>query len=106
MKKLYELGARHVWALSTVPIGCLPGGRTVGGGPLRFCAELTNAQAQTFNNMLASSANRLRTAAPDYDIKFIDIYTPMLRLINNPLANGNQFSSLMELPILFNFKTF
>lgn len=40
---LYQLGARQVWVLSTVSLGCLLGGRTKAGGPLIILL------AQTFN---------------------------------------------------------
>jgi len=78
-----------VWVFSTLPLGCLPGGRTVGGGPLRICAELANIEAQTFNAQLSSAVNSLRASLANYDIRFIDVYTPFLSIINNPQASGD-----------------
>ncbi|KAK7382931.1 hypothetical protein VNO78_28595 [Psophocarpus tetragonolobus] len=87
-KNLYGLGARKVWVFSTVPLGCLPGGRTVAGGPLRICAFLENQLAQIFNAQLSSAVNSIRATLPNYDIKFIDVYTPLLNIINNPQPAG------------------
>ncbi|KAK7382932.1 hypothetical protein VNO78_28596 [Psophocarpus tetragonolobus] len=88
IKSLYELGARRVWMFSTLPLGCLPGGRTIAGGPLRICAPIVNIQAQTFNSQLSSLVNSIRSTLPNYDISFVDVYTPLLNLINNPLPQG------------------
>ncbi|XP_028208524.1 GDSL esterase/lipase At1g23500-like [Glycine soja] len=87
-KSLYELGARRVWVLSTLPLGCLPGGRTVAGGPLRICAPFANQFAQTFNGQLSSAVDSMRVTLPNYDIRFIDVYTPLFNLINNPQPEG------------------
>ncbi|XP_047148772.1 GDSL esterase/lipase At1g23500-like [Vigna umbellata] len=87
-KSLYDLGVRKVWVLSTLPLGCLPGGRTTGGGPLRFCAELANMEAQTFNGQLSEAVDSLKASLPNYDIRFVDVYNPFLSIINNPQASG------------------
>ena len=43
MKDLYGLGARRIGVLSTLPVGCLPGGSTVATGLLEGgCEEITN----------------------------------------------------------------
>lgn len=89
VKSLYQLGARHVWVLSTLPLGCLPGARTSLGGPLRLCGEILNQEAQIFNSKLSSAAMGLRSSLPYFDVRFIDVYTPMLNLINNPLSAGH-----------------
>lgn len=89
LKSLYELGARRVWVLSTLPLGCLPGGRTVAGGPLRICAPFANQFAQTFNGQLSSAVDSMRVTLPNYDIRFIDVYTPLFNLINNPQPEGH-----------------
>ncbi|KAJ1424174.1 SGNH hydrolase superfamily [Sesbania bispinosa] len=88
LTRLYELGARRVWVLSTLPLGCLPGARTTLGGPFRLCAEILNGEAQIFNNMLSSAVSSIRNRLSNYDIRFIDVYDPMLNLIRNPVGSG------------------
>nr|KYP33737.1 GDSL esterase/lipase EXL3 [Cajanus cajan] len=93
VKSLYALGVRRVWVLSTLPLGCLPGGRTIAGGPLRICAPIVNLQAQLFNGKLASAVYSTRASFPNYDIRFIDVYTPLYNLVQNPLSAGFSDSS-------------
>ncbi|CAJ1972572.1 unnamed protein product [Sphenostylis stenocarpa] len=88
IQSLYDLGVRKVWVLSTLPLGCLPGGRTLAGGPLRICAPIPNLEAQTFNGQLSSAVDSIRASLTNYDIRFIDVYTPFLNLINNPQPSG------------------
>ncbi|XP_004516893.1 GDSL esterase/lipase At1g73610-like [Cicer arietinum] len=88
LKSLYQLGARHVWVLSTLPLGCLPIVRSILGGPLRVIVDYENGLAQQFNGMLASGVSNLKATLPDYDVKFVDVYSPMFRLILNPGVSG------------------
>ncbi|XP_061366013.1 GDSL esterase/lipase At5g63170-like [Gastrolobium bilobum] len=88
VKELYQLGARHVWVLSTLPLGCLPGARNSVGGPLKFCVDIVNGQAQIYNVKLASAMASIRTRVPNFDLQFVDVYTPLLNIIRNPLAAG------------------
>ncbi|KAK7280771.1 hypothetical protein RJT34_25838 [Clitoria ternatea] len=88
VRSLYKLGARKVWVLSTLPLGCLPGARTVGGGLLRDCAPLMNLAAQVFNAKLSAAIKSLRATHSDYDIKFVDVYNPLLNVIQNPSSAG------------------
>ncbi|MED6148276.1 hypothetical protein PIB30_051622 [Stylosanthes scabra] len=88
IKQLYEIGARKVWVLSTLPLGCLPGGRTAGGGPLRLCADIANGQAQLFNARLASAVTSLQRTLPASSLQFLDVYTPLLNTIQNPSTAG------------------
>ncbi|RDX63139.1 GDSL esterase/lipase EXL3, partial [Mucuna pruriens] len=88
LKRLYALGARHVWVFSTLPLGCLPGGRTLAGGPFRICAPIVNQQAQLFNSQLSSSLNSLRSTLSNYDIRFIHVCTPLFNLVQNPRQQG------------------
>ncbi|CAL5205785.1 unnamed protein product [Lathyrus oleraceus] len=88
LKSLYQLGARHVWVLSTIPLGCLPAARTQLGGALRSCVDFENGLAQMYNGMLSAGVSSLKASLPDYDLKFVDVYTPMLNIIQNPFASG------------------
>lgn len=90
MKNLYhQHGARHVWVLSTLPLGCLPGLRTLFGGPSRQCSEIINGEAKIFNDKLAKEVSSLKTSLPNFDVRFIDVYTPLLDLIENPSNAGH-----------------
>ncbi|XP_058768297.1 GDSL esterase/lipase At1g23500-like [Vicia villosa] len=87
LKSLYQLGARHVWVLSTIPLGCLPSARSIFGGP-SACLDFENVLAQTFNGMLSTGVSNLKASLPDYDVKFVDVYSPMLNIITNPSTSG------------------
>ncbi|MED6200115.1 hypothetical protein PIB30_082099 [Stylosanthes scabra] len=88
LKQLYGAGARNVWVLSTLPLGCLPGGRTVAGGPLRLCADIVNGQAQLFNSELSSALTSLQATLSGSTIRFIDVYDALPNIIQNPFSSG------------------
>lgn len=77
-----------MWVLSTIPLGCLPAARSTFGGPISACLDFENVLAQTFNGMLSTGVSSLKSSLPDYDVKFVDVYTPMLDIITNPSASG------------------
>ena len=77
-----------MWVLSTLPLGCLPAARSTLGGPLRVCVDFENGLATQYNNMLEQGLATVKTSLPDYDLRFVDVYTPMLRLIQNPFQSG------------------
>ncbi|KAJ7957895.1 GDSL esterase/lipase [Quillaja saponaria] len=87
LKDLYGLGVRRVAVLSTLPLGCLPGARTV-GGLLRPCLVHVNKKAQLFNSMLSSKLDSMKNDVPDFKLTFVDVYTPLLHLVNNPEKSG------------------
>ncbi|KAG8492146.1 hypothetical protein CXB51_015679 [Gossypium anomalum] len=72
----------------TPPIGCVPSQRTLGGGIERECAEDYNVAAILFNKKLSSVLNSFRTSMPDGRFVYIDVYNPLLGLIQNPQKNG------------------
>lgn len=78
-----------MWVLSTIPLGCLPAARTQLGGPFRRCVDFENGLAQMYNGMLSAGVSSLKASLPDYDLKFVDVYTPMLNIIQNPFASGS-----------------
>ncbi|GMJ14876.1 hypothetical protein like AT1G75900 [Hibiscus trionum] len=88
IKELYGLGARRIGVLSTPPIGCVPSQRTLGGGIERECAEDYNVAARLFNNKLSSLLNSFRTSMSDGRFVYIDVYYPLLDLIQNPKKSG------------------
>ncbi|GMI96874.1 hypothetical protein like AT1G75900 [Hibiscus trionum] len=88
LKELYGLGARRIGVFSTPPIGCVPSQRTLAGGIERECAEDYNVAATLFNNKLISVLDSFRTSMPDGRFVYIDVYNPLLDLIENPQKSG------------------
>lgn len=69
-------------------LGCLPSIRTVAGGIKRDCAKEYNEAAQLFNSKLSAELDSLNNL-PDVRIVYIDIYSPLLDIIQNPNKYGN-----------------
>ncbi|KAK8509977.1 hypothetical protein V6N13_118518 [Hibiscus sabdariffa] len=88
LKELYGLGARRIGVFSTPPIGCVPSQRTLGGGIERECSEDYNVAARLFNKKLFSVLNSFRTSMSDGRFVYIDVYNPLLDLIQNPQKSG------------------
>ena len=78
-----------MWVLSTLPSGCLPAVRSTMGGPLRVCVDFVNGLATQYNNKLEQGLATIKGSLPNYDLRFVDVYTPMLRLIHNPFQSGS-----------------
>ncbi|KAJ4964491.1 hypothetical protein NE237_024430 [Protea cynaroides] len=88
IQELYHLGARRIFVLDLPPIGCVPSQRTLGGGRERNCAEKNNQAALLFNSKLSSLINSLNKKLPQSKIIFVDIYKPLLDIIQNPHSYG------------------
>ncbi|KAL8240082.1 hypothetical protein R6Q59_013437 [Mikania micrantha] len=88
IKDIYELGARKIGVFGAPPIGCLPSQRTLNGGGLRLCVEEYNQAAQLYNNKLQPEIEYLNSTLARSRIVFIDIYNPLLAIIENPLQYG------------------
>lgn len=73
---------------SAPPLGCLPSSRTLGGGKTRDCANDYNEAAQMFNTKLSAELDSLNIQFPDARLLLIDIYNPLLYLIQNPIKYG------------------
>ncbi|KAL9229611.1 hypothetical protein vseg_005060 [Gypsophila vaccaria] len=84
VQELYNLGARKIGVISAPPCGCLPSQRTLRGGPLRHCAEKENQASIMYNNKLTSQLNLLNQQLSASRVVYLDIYNPLLNLINNP----------------------
>ncbi|CAH2043719.1 unnamed protein product [Thlaspi arvense] len=85
MKELYNMGARKFAVMGTLPLGCLPGASNVLGG---VCLEPANAVARLFNRKLATEVNNLNSMLPGSRSIYIDMYSPLLELVKNPLRYG------------------
>ncbi|KAH9625462.1 hypothetical protein KSS87_008125 [Heliosperma pusillum] len=89
VQELYEVGARRIGVFGAPPIGCVPSQRTLAGGFFRNCAENYNNVAQVFNSKLAMKLDSLsNNGLYDANVIYIDIYTPLLDLIQHPLNYG------------------
>lgn len=89
VQDLYSMGARKIGVLSAPPIGCVPSQRTLGGGILRGCAEPRNEAALLFNSKISSHmSTSLRPQLSDAKLVFLDVYSPLLDIIQNPAQYG------------------
>ncbi|KAB1199982.1 GDSL esterase/lipase EXL3 [Morella rubra] len=88
VEELYALGARRIGVLSAPPIGCVPSQRTVAGGVLRVCSEKYNQAATLFNAKLSSNIDSLTRRLSNSRIVYVDVYNPLLDLIQNPQNYG------------------
>ncbi|KAL9261162.1 GDSL esterase/lipase EXL3-like protein [Drosera capensis] len=109
VQELYKLGIRRIGVFSAPPIGCVPSQRTIGGGPVRECAENYNHAAKLFNSKLSSVLDSLGKTLPNSRLVYIDIYNPLLGLIQNPSKYGFEVADrgccgtgLLEVVVLCN----
>ncbi|XP_010692505.2 GDSL esterase/lipase EXL3 [Beta vulgaris subsp. vulgaris] len=109
VQELYKLGARRMGLFSAPPIGCVPSQRTIGGGIVRECAEHYNQAAQLYNSKLSIKLDSLAHKLPHTKVVYIDIYSPLLDLIQNPdkygleeVVKGCCGTGLLEVSVLCN----
>ena len=88
LKDLYQRGARKIGVFSVAPLGCTPFARTLGGGLRRECVEKINKAVQLFNAKLTSEIASLNHQFPDSKFVLVDIYNPVIRVIQNPTKQG------------------
>ncbi|PON73414.1 Lipase [Parasponia andersonii] len=95
VKALFELGTRRIAVLGAPPIGCVPSQRTLGGGIERNCYEQENEAAKLFNSKLSASLDSFKSnVSPDARIVYVDIYYPLLDIIQNPTQYGKFVRSI------------
>ncbi|XP_050241713.1 GDSL esterase/lipase EXL3-like isoform X3 [Quercus robur] len=90
LQELHGLGARRIGVLSSPSIGCVPSQRTLAGGILRGCSESANQAAILFNSKLSSQLDSFNKRLPDARLVYLDIYNPLLAIIQNPSQYGFQ----------------
>ncbi|KAL6226994.1 hypothetical protein ACLB2K_000953 [Fragaria x ananassa] len=88
LQELYALGARVIGILSVPPIGCLPALRTLDGGIEKACYETANQAAILFNSKLSHLINSLNERLPEAHFIYIENYSPLLSLLQNPAQYG------------------
>ncbi|KAK8607445.1 hypothetical protein V6N13_053180 [Hibiscus sabdariffa] len=96
LQDLYGLGARRIGLLGLPPIGCVPSQRTLGGGKNRDCYEAENQLATAYNAKLSGLIDNLKTVLtlPGTKLIFLDIYYPLLSLIQNPGKYGFEVATV------------
>ncbi|KAG8389859.1 hypothetical protein BUALT_Bualt01G0022600 [Buddleja alternifolia] len=92
IQELYSLGARRIAVFGVPPIGCLPSQRTLAGGLVRACSEEHNQAAQLLNAKLSSEIDSLAKRLTQSRVVYIDIYNPLLHLIQYPQNYGFEIS--------------
>lgn len=88
LQKLYGLGARRIGVFGAPPLGCVPSQRTLAGGIQRDCADDRNQASLLFNSKLSSVISDLKLQFPDSKFVFVDIYTPLLEVIQDAPKYG------------------
>lgn len=88
LKQLYQFGARRIGVFSAPPIGCVPSQRTLAGGLARECSGKYNDAALLFNQKISPALKSLSESLPDTRLVYIDVYTPLLDIINYPNKYG------------------
>lgn len=90
MQELYGLGARRIGVIGMPAIGCVPYHRTIGGGIHRACSGSENQAAILFNTKLLSQIDALQKKFPESRLVYLDIYNPLLYVIQNRAKYGNK----------------
>ncbi|CAN8235042.1 unnamed protein product [Cochlearia groenlandica] len=88
IKSLYDMGARKFAVMGTLPLGCLPGARHMIGNLFNICEIFSNQAADMFNKKLSAEMSNLSATFPGAKFTYVDMYDPLLGLINNPQASG------------------
>ncbi|KAL2512834.1 GDSL esterase/lipase EXL3 [Abeliophyllum distichum] len=88
IQEIYKLGARRIAVFGIPPIGCLPSQRTLAGGGARMCSQKYNQAAQLVNSKFSSQCDSLTKKLPQSRVVYIDIYNPLLDLIQRPQNYG------------------
>ncbi|KAG8377955.1 hypothetical protein BUALT_Bualt08G0087600 [Buddleja alternifolia] len=88
IQEIYRLGARKIGVHSIIPVGCLPGERTLLGGLTRKCAEKVNQGVTIVNAKLSYETKSLNQRLPGSKVVFIDTFNPILDVIQNPSKYG------------------
>lgn len=88
IQEIYDLGARRMPVFGAPPVGCLPSQRTLAGGLHRVCVDKYNRAARLYNNKLSSKLDSLENSLPQSKVVYLDIYNPLLDIIQNPQNYG------------------
>ena len=75
----------------------MPSQRTVAGGVRRQCGEGHNQLATLFNAKLTTLLDSLNKDMLDSRMVYLDIYNPLLDLIEHPEKNGKSHIFVIEI---------
>lgn len=102
LKEIYKVGARKIAVFGAPPLGCIPYMRNHAGGELKTCVEDQNQAVQLYNTKLSSMLISLSHALPQSKVVYINIYNPLLNVIQNP-HNYGKYNFLFIISISFVF---
>ncbi|TKY66873.1 GDSL esterase/lipase EXL3 [Spatholobus suberectus] len=88
LQELFGLGARRIGVVGLPVLGCVPSQRTIHGGIHRACSNFENQAAMLFNTKLSSQMDVLKKEFPEARLVYLDIYNPLLNIIQNPAKYG------------------
>ncbi|CAK9314602.1 unnamed protein product [Citrullus colocynthis] len=90
IKGLYQLGCRNMVVAGLPPIGCLPIQETLAfqDPKNRKCLENQNSDSQNYNHKLTKLLHDLQALLPGSKIHYIDIYNPLIDMIDHPKKYG------------------
>ena len=88
---------RRIAVFGAPPLGCVPSQRTLGGGLLRECAENYNEAAKLFNSKISPKLDLMQKTLPGIKPVYINIYDPLLDIIQSPAKYGNTLQFLFNL---------
>lgn len=100
-QELYDFGCRNIIVNGLPPIGCLPIQMTAKSPLLRTCINKENIDAQIYNQKLEHLLIQLQTHLPRSKILYVDSYSFVSDLINNPQQYGKYFFQFINLKSSF-----
>ncbi|KAL8531162.1 hypothetical protein ACS0TY_007971 [Phlomoides rotata] len=96
VKQVYDVGCRSMVVSGLPPIGCLPLQTTIKSPIVRSCSWKENADAESYNGKLQKVLERLEGELPGSTILYVDVYNPVMDMINNPLKYVWHGAGLVE----------
>ncbi len=88
-QELYNLGGRKIAVLGLPPLGCLPSQITLHGTlDSDACVTELNNVALNFNIGLEALINEMKPSMPGSRLFYVDIYSLLDTVYNNPTAYG------------------
>ncbi|KAF0923829.1 hypothetical protein E2562_007691 [Oryza meyeriana var. granulata] len=94
LKSLYQMGARKMMVAGLPPLGCLPVQKSLRGAGSGGCITAQNEAAERYNAALQKALAKLEADSPGAKIAYVDIYTPLKDMAENPNKYGFTQASL------------